>query len=67
MEPPLFLPSDVSADGLVPLTSRCRNGDRQLLGGFFGGMGSGPRPSEVSVESAPDTAWQVVIFDPAPR
>ena len=66
IDPPLSLPSDVSAEGLVPLTSRCRSGDRELIGGTSDGWDL-DQTVRFSVESAPDTSWQVVIFDPKPR
>lgn len=64
MQPPL--PSRVPAEGLVPLVSRCRLGDREVMGGSSEGWVL-DQTVRFSVESASDTSWQLVVFDPKPR
>ncbi len=59
-------PGASAGDGgpMTPLLSRCLD-STQVAGGYVASARIGG-PVTFSVTAAPDTAWQLVIYDPAP-
>jgi hypothetical protein len=60
-------PGDQETDPgpITPLLSRCLNGDEVSGGNAPSARVEGP--VRFSVTTTPDTAWQLIVFDPAPE